>query len=142
MKTNLTKSIILIIFIISCISSRCQEVNFPYSIEVGESVKIYDNKTKLWIITEKQFNQALKDAKILKNYTQQLNIVECKAIVMQHQLIEKDSLIRLLKKDRNFYKKEYPELIQENKKCILSKQFYKFSLIIGLPVVFVTGLLI
>jgi hypothetical protein len=134
--------------ILFCAQTIAQE-EYPYRIENGESKIVKANQQDLWVLKENQFNNALSDSKQLDLIKKELGLKQQQYTVLEEQCEDKDSLISILTKDRDYYKNLYDQahmdiedLTKETKKNIRRQKIYKKATIFGIPAAFLLGLII
>jgi hypothetical protein len=122
-----------------------QKSPYPLPIVKGETKTIVADTVDLWILTARQYKVVISDSKELKLTKEQVEVLESKADVLKQQGNEKDSLVTILTKDRDYYKKYWEtseEDIQILGKEVKKQKFIKRLSFIGIAVAFVVGLLI
>jgi len=98
-KTN----IFLILVFILIIGGKSIAQQYPFAVLPGQTQSVAPEKDTLWILKDSQLRKAIGAAKELKISNEQLKTKDEKIKLIQLQSTEKDSLISLLKKDRDYY---------------------------------------
>ena len=147
------KKIILLSFILIILISSSKAQRFPLPIKSADTLRLHtlkgiyripNNNDTLWIFKNTQFQQALIKAKKLE--LTELEIIELnnKVSLLEKQANTKSELVTVVKKDRDFYKKNW-ETCEDDfdvlAKRIKRKSLYTKLAIAGIPVAFVTGFL-
>lgn len=119
--------------------------NYPIEIMPGETKSVESGSDTLWILKNSQLKKAIVAAKKLKIEEEISLELKNKIKLMQEKETVKDSLIVDLKKDRDYYIKNYKVCTGDVdlliKKCKRQKLLTRLSLG-GAVVAFVAGFLI
>ena len=146
------KIIILIALLIAGYYTFAQR--FPLPVLGGDSLKIFTKyqvkiipvtNDTLWILKNSQLQNAVAKAKKLDLSELQNKELKNEIITLKDIKKEKDDLISIMTKDRDYYKKNWNEcetdLNATLKRC-QRKSLYTKLLIVGIPVAFVAGFFI
>ncbi len=124
---------------------------FPLPVLSGDSLKIFSSYSPkmmhvvndtLWILKNSQFRNAIVKAKKLELSELQNKELKKKVVILKDISKEKDSLISIMIKDRDYYKKDWKECEKDLKKTLKRnkrKTIYTRLLAVGIPVAFVAG---
>ena len=144
------KYFIFIIFLfVAFVFTNAQK--FPVPVLDGSTVKIQSDKGNrvfsvendtLWIFNGNQFKNALAKAKELELAEEQIQKYNMQVEIYKQRSNEKDSLLSVVKKDRDYYKNNWTmcteDIAKEIRKNKRKSLFNKLALV-GLPVAFVVG---
>ncbi len=121
--------------------------NYPDTISVGASRTITadQNTSTLWILKDSQYKNAVTKAKELKLANEQIKEMAARNELQNTKSKEKDSLISIITKDRDYYKKNW-ETTEEDLKTMIGKSnrqkmMTRLSLA-GVVVAFIVGFFI
>lgn len=126
---------------------------FPLPVFTGDSliiVKKYETKVlvvkdTLWIMKHSQLQNAIAKAKKLELEELKTKELNNKIKNLENISKEKEDLISVVKKDRDYYKKNWNVCDEDLKKTLKKcrrKTFYTKLLAAGIPAAFVVGFLI
>ncbi|MEA2043492.1 MAG: hypothetical protein U9N85_13205 [Bacteroidota bacterium] len=96
----------------------------------------------LWVFNGSQFKSALAKAKKLEHTEEQIKVYNMQLEIYKARDNEKDSLISLLKKDRDYYNNNWNTCTKDLEKQIRRckrKSLYTKLAIAGIPVALVAG---
>jgi len=146
------KSFLVVLFFHIIIVGFSQK--FPIPVKPGDSLIIKLEKYKyeikvendtLWVMKNSQLQNAIIKAKKLQICEEEIVEYKKNTSFLKEQSIEKDSLISILKKDRDFYQKSWKEcdtdiqkVLKDNKRLRL----YKNIAYAGIPAAFIIGFLV
>ncbi len=139
------KTFFILVYSFLMLAYAGAQTKYPVQIMPNES-KTFQSKTDtLWVLSNRQVKRAITDARQLKIELEISKTLRNKIELMNEKSLTKDSLILDLKKDRNFYMKNW-NTCQEDVDLLISKQkrqklFTRLSLG-GVVVAFVAGFLI
>ena len=116
--------------------------NYPKYILPGDTAVVTPKEDTLWIITDSQLKRTLKAGYELKNANKQLALYEKEVNVLKEEVAQKDSVINLVKENRDYYEKNWKEC-SENLKVLakLNKRqttFTRVAVIGGITVSVIT----
>jgi len=137
------KKILFISFLIANFSAIAQI--YPIEIRPGETKTIESGNDTLWILKDSQVKKAIMAAKKLK-VEEEISIeLRKKVSLIEEKDLIKDSLIIDLKKDRDFYMRNWKDCTNDVDllitKCRRQKLYTRLSLG-GIAVAFIAGFLI
>ncbi len=118
---------------------------YPIAILPGNKIIVKPIKDTLWVMKDSQLRRAIAIGKKYKICEEQNSILNKKISLMNQRGTEKDSLVSVLKKDRDFYMTNWKTCNEDikilGKKVKRQKLFTRLSLA-GIVVAFVAGILI
>jgi len=107
LKKYMDKKIILIFFIsinLVLLYNKSFAQEYPKYVKVGDSCKVVPTTDTLWILTDVQVRKTIVTAKKYKISEEQNKLYAQQVATLKAQGAEKDSLILVLEKDRDYYK--------------------------------------
>jgi hypothetical protein len=144
------KYFIFIIFLfVGFVFANAQK--FPVPVLDGSTVKIQSDKGNrvfsvendtLWIFNGNQFKNALAKAKELELAEEQIHKYNMQVEIYKQRSNEKDSLLSVVKKDRDYYKNNWTMCTEDIEKEIRKnkrKSLFNKLALAGIPVAFVIG---
>ena len=137
------KKIIILLYLISLpVFAFCQ---YPLPIYKGETKTIKAEQDTLWILTDAQLRAAVTKAKELKIANEQIQLLQSKTLITNNIKTEKDSIVSIMTRDRDYYKK-YWQTTESDLKIVgtqLKRQkFYNKLTLAGIIVAFIAGIYI
>ncbi len=117
------KKIFLLIIFLSLSFAIFAQQRYPVAVLPGDQYLVKPVEDTLWVITDSQLNRALIAVKELKNADLQLENYRKQLENLNKQLAEKDSILELTQKNRDYYEKNWKDcsnnlkvLVEENQK--------------------------
>ncbi|NJO88629.1 MAG: hypothetical protein HC831_06420 [Chloroflexia bacterium] len=137
------KRILVIAFLITSISASAQL--YPIEIRPGETKTVEPGADTLWILKDSQVKKAIIAAKKLQIEEEITKELKKKISLIEEKELIKDSLIIDLKKDRDYYIKNWKDCTNDVDllitKCRRQKFYTRLSMA-GIAVAFIAGFLI
>ena len=137
------KKFLVITFLITSISASAQL--YPVEIRPGTTKTIEPGADTLWILKDSQVKKAILAAKKLQIEEEITKELKKKVSLIEEKDLIKDSLIIDLKKDRDFYMKNWKDCTNDVDlliaKCKRQKLYTRLSMA-GIAVAFIAGFLI
>lgn len=136
---------IITLLVFSLIGLNISAQSYPIEIMPGNSKTINPGNDTLWVLKNSQLKKAIVAAKKLKIEEDISKELRTKISLIQERETEKDSLIAVYTKDRDYYMNNWKECSGDVdlliKKCRRQKLFTRLSLV-GVVGAFVAGFLI
>ncbi len=137
------KRILIAVFLITSISASAQL--YPIEIRPRETKTIESGADTLWILKDSQVKKAILAAKKLQIEEEINKELKKKISLIEEKDLIKDSIIIDLKKDRDFYMKNWKDCTNDVDllitKCRRQKMYTRLSMA-GIAVAFIAGFLI
>ncbi len=100
---------VLLIIIVSLWSNVVLAQEYPKPVVPGEKLEVAPTEDTLWVLTDAQVRKTIAVAKKYKICEEQNLLYAEKVTKLETQSKEKDELIIILEKDRDYYKKIWGE---------------------------------
>ncbi len=140
---------VILILLVTCSSLYAQK--FPIPVKPGDTLILKTNKGNFnlpakadtfWILKNSQLQSAISKARKLDIEQQEVLELKKQKSILKEIVIENDSLISIVKKDRDFYKKNW-EICETDFQVVARKAkrrriFTRLS-VIAIPVAFIVG---
>ncbi len=117
------KKIFLLIILLGLSFGIFAQQRYPIAVLPGKQFLVKPVGDTLWVITDSQLNRALIAVKELKNADLQIENYRKQLDNLNKQLAQKDSIIDLVTKNRDYYEKNWKDcsnnlkiLVEENQK--------------------------
>ncbi len=145
------KIFILVIFILFGITEVLEAQRYPLPVLPQRELSISSTRgtrniksgrDTLWILSGRQFKSALAKAKKLELSEEQMRRYTMQLEIFREKSKEKDSVISVLEKDRNYYMDNFKMCSQDVKKEARRnkrKSLFNKLALAGIPVAFVIG---
>lgn len=138
-----------IVVALMLLSSSELFAQYPIEVLPGKTRQIGNSSDTLWVLSNAQFDKVLIAGKELKLVKEELSLIKKKDGLVNEHKAESDSILSLITKNRNDYEvrwrnceKDLAIVGESYDKMKRKNKIYKGIAMVGIPIVFVLGLLL